>query len=580
MTRTKADFQRRALLGGVGMSVAATLATTNSAAVTRAFAQPATTGLTARPIDVLIHRRATEIREACARVTGAIPIAPHPVNGDEARYPNAIGSDTRSMLHNERGEVDAAAWRAYRAACESGEAADFEKVPLGGTRRLGNPLGTLAVSFCGLDPTQIAIPAPPTLTSAERAGEAVEAYWHALLRDVPLTEYQDATENQGVLAACGELSRLGDFRGAKAGGRVTPATLFRGTALYFDVADPKGRVVTPPGVLDGPMVSQFLLRDVPFGSQWMSGRIRPATPESEFLVTYEDWLRAQNGQPPQRGVQFDATPRYISTGRDLAEWVRHGPLFQMVALLHLTIGAFAPDPRFGGMFPAAQPPMHASNPYRSLRTQNPATSFGPPQIFAMLSDGTNSVIRAAYWQKFFVHRTLRPEAYGGLAHHRLVNNVTDYPLPDEFLRSEALDRTRAKQGTHLLSQIYPDGSPNFSAYPGGASSVSSMTATLLKAFFDESRVIENAVQPDPRDPTRLVPYIGPALTLGGELNKLATNYGYARNWGGIHWRSDAAASMAIGEEVAIGMLREVRMTLREQFGGFSFTGFDGRRITV
>jgi hypothetical protein len=62
------------------------------------------------------------------------------------------------------------------------------------------------------------------------------------------------------------------------------------------------------------------------------------------------------------------------------------------------------------------------------------------------------------------------------------------------------------------------------------------------------------VQPDPLDPTRLVPYSGPPLTVGGELNKLAVNFGFGRNWAGIHWRSDAAASMALGEEVAIGLL--------------------------
>jgi hypothetical protein len=39
------------------------------------------------------------------------------------------------------------------------------------------------------------------------------------------------------------------------------------------------------------------------------------------------------------------------------------------------------------------------------------------------------------------------------------------------------------------------------------------------------------------------------------LNKLAVNFGFGRNWAGIHWRSDASASMAIGEEVAIGMLK-------------------------
>jgi hypothetical protein len=199
----------------------------------------------------------------------------------------------------------------------------------------------------------------------------------------------------------------------------------------------------------------------------------------------------------------------------------------------------------------------------------------------MLAEGVNRAVRAAYWQKYFVHRTLRPEAYGGLAQQRLAGGVADYPLHDAFPRSEALDRTRAKQGTYLLSQSYPDGAPLHSAYPGGASPVGAVTATLLKAFFDESRVVAEPVQPDPRDPTRLMPYSGPPLTVGGELNKLALNYGGGRNWAGIHWRSDAAASMAIGEEVAIAMLRDERVTLREAgFDGFAFTRFDGRHVTI
>ena len=43
---------------------------------------------------------------------------------------------------------------------------------------------------------------------------------------------------------------------------------------------------------------------------------------------------------------------------------------------------------------------------------------------------------------------------------------------------------------------------------------------------------------------------------------------------------DASASMALGEEVAIGMLRDERTTLREPFDGFSFTRFDGSRVTI
>jgi hypothetical protein len=574
-------LRRQVLLGGAGISLGAALGTPGLAPIAPAAAQGLGTAPAVRPIDSAMHRRALEIRQACARQASDVPIGPHPANDDEARYPTRIGTDTRALPHNPRGEVDHAAWQALLDACQSGDPADFEKIPLGGTRRLGNPVGPLAVSLAGITPTQIAIPAAPALASAERAAEAAEAYWQALLRDVPFSEYRDGTSHAGVLAAAAELSRLPGFRGAKAEGRVTPGTLFRGGVLYFDPADPRGRTVTPPGVLDGPMVSQFLLRDVPFGAQWISARIRPATPDSEFLTEPDEWLRAQNGQSVSGRPRFEPTQRYIMNGRDLAELVRQGLTSPVALSLLLGTPSAEADARYGGMFPASQPPLSPANPYRRLRAQSAGgASFGPSHLQAVLAQGINCAPRAAYWQKWYVHRTLRPEAYGGLAHQRLANGVTDYPLHDDFLRSEALDRTRAKQGSYLLSQTFPEGSPVFSAYPGGGASVAGVAATVLKAFFDEGRVIANPVQPDPGDPTRLVPYSGPPLTVGGELNKLAMNFAMGRNWTGIHWWSDAAASMAIGEEVAIALLRDERMTLREPFDGFSLTRFDGTRVTV
>jgi hypothetical protein len=233
------------------------------------------------------------------------------------------------------------------------------------------------------------------------------------------------------------------------------------------------------------------------------------------------------------------------------------------------------------MFPPTEPVSYPSNPYRQSKTQGPAGgTFGLPYIQAVLATGISNSTRSAYWQKYCVHRAVHPEAYAGLAHHRLANGVSDYPLHDNFLKSEALGRSKAKYGTYLLSQTYSEAAPIHSTYPGGATVVGAVTATILKAFFDESRVIANPVQPDPADPTKLVAYNGPPLTVGGELNKLAVNFGFGRNWAGIHWRSDAAASMALGEEVAIGMLRDERITLREPFDGFSFTRFDGSRVTI
>ena len=572
---------RRSLLGGAGIAVGAAVLASPPSMSGIAPAAAQTVSADSRPLDAAFMRRAFEVREVCATNNAKIPIAPHPANGDEARYTNKIGSDSRGLPHDKRGEVEQAAWQALYTACQSGDPVDFEKIPLGSTRKLVNPVGTQAVSLSGINPTQIGIPPAPALASAERGSEAVEVYWQSLLRDVPLTELRDDTSNRDVLAATEEINKLADFRGPKSGGRVTPGTLFRANALYFDPADPKGRSVTPPGVLDGPLISQFLLRDVPYAAQWVSAQIRTTLPASEFLTEYEEWLAIQNGAAPKRQLQFDTTPRYITTGRDLAEYIHTGPALGWAAALILATPGGGTDKRYSGMYPPAEAVSYPSNPYRKSKTQGPAgATFGLPYVQALLATGISNSVRASYWQKYFVHRAVRPEAYGGLAHHRLANGVSDYPLHDNFLKSEALDRSKAKYGTYLLSQTYPEASPLHSTYPGGATSVGAVTATILKAFFDESRVIANPVQPDPADPTRLVPYSGPPLTVGGELNKLAVNFGFGRNWAGIHWRSDASASMAIGEEVAIGMLRDERTTLREPFDGFSFTRFDGSRVTL
>ncbi len=68
--------------------------------------------------------------------------------------------------------------------------------------------------------------------------------------------------------------------------------------------------------------------------------------------------------------------------------------------------------------------------------------------------------------------------------------------------------------------------------------------------------------------------------MGGELNKLASNIATGRNIAGVHWRSDATSSLALGEAVAISMLRDMRGTYNEPFNGFSLTKFDGTTITV
>jgi hypothetical protein len=102
---------------------------------------------------------------------------------------------------------------------------------------------------------------------------------------------------------------------------------------------------------------------------------------------------------------------------------------------------------------------------------------------------------------------------------------------------------------------------------------------MLKALFDENMVIPNCVFPT-KDGQSLVPYMGQALTVKAEAEKLAYNVAFGRNFAGIHWRSDATGGVQLGEEVAIALLQDLVNTCPEDFPGFQFTRFDGTPVHV
>ncbi|GAA6624213.1 vanadium-dependent haloperoxidase [Scytonema sp. NUACC26] len=514
-------------------------------------------------------QKAYQVRLQAAKLELDFGTPPHPTNGDEERYPNKIATDTRGLPHDERGEVKLEAYNSLIKALTTKNPNDFENIILGGTRQLVNPQGPLAISLEGLNAAQIAIPPAPTLDSAEQAAEAVELYWHALLREVPFNEFQNNTNDPKVLAAVEDLNKLSAFRGPKENGVITPQTLFRGSVNYVDPNDPSGRTakyVIPPGILDGPYISQFLLREIPFNTQFISPLIRTAVPGENFLIDYDEWLTVQNGGSSGRSLRYDPIRRYISTVRDLGEYAHIGGPTYIGSLNILSSGINAP--------------LNPGNPYVSSKTQiGSAATFAAAHYQALLLLAPSRAIRASYWQKYYVHRRLRPEAYAGLIYNKLTYK-TDYPIDSEILNSKALSQTFSTFGTYLLPHAYPEAAPFHSSYSGGASATAGVSITLLKAFFDENFVFPNPVVPDPKDPTKVIPYEGPPLTVGGELNKLATNYTIGRNLGGIHWRSDGSTGLAIGEEIAISILRDERLGYNEKFDGFTFTKFDGTKITV
>lgn len=566
------QVKRRDFLKGVSL-LAASTAVTGSFIKSQAGSAIAKVPTTPTGKDFALRAYQVRVKSAKA-ISSEMP--EHSTNGDEAKYANKIASDTRGLPHNQRGEVDLKAYQTYINALKSGNPDDFEAIVLGGTQKIPQPLGALAVSLTGLNASQIAIPAPPTLESAEQAVEYIEIAWQALLKDVPFSEYRNDTNHPLILAAAKELNQHSAYRGAKEKGRITPQTLLRGSANYLTA---KGTSTTsPPGVNVGPYISQFLLLSVPLGLQYIvqQNRIPAATDENSFLVNYDEWLALQNGGSTDRKIKFDSTRRYLLNQRDLAQLVNATPPVYINAAWILLTKPDPSDPLSGGI----GAPYSPSNPYNKSKTQSGGVAtFGGAYVRALVAAIAPYAVRSAYWQKYYVHRRLRPEAFAGLIHNNRVNQ-TNYPLHKDVFSSEAIDRLFSTNKTYLLPQAYPVGSPFYSSYTGGAAAIAGASVTILKAMFDENFVIPNPVMVDPNDPTKLIPYKGEPLTVGGELNKLATNIGQGRAAAGIHWRSDTAAGLVQGEAIAISILNDEKRTFREKFEGFTFTKFDGTKVEI
>src|SRR5262249_25644979 len=70
------------------------------------------------------------------------------------------------------------------------------------------------------------------------------------------------------------------------------------------------------------------------------------------------------------------------------------------------------------------------------------------------------------------------------------------------------------------------------------------------------------------DGLALEPWQGAGLTLGNEIDKLASNIALGRDAAGVHYRSDSINGLVVGEQQAIGLLRDYSRTYNERFDGF------------
>jgi len=460
-------------------------------------------------------------------------------NGDEIDVPRFAACYSKGLPHDALGEVRPQAYELLLRALRSGDPRDFDFVPHIGEMKLTNPQAAFAFNLVGPDSACAGCPPAPRFAGAEQAAEMAELYWQAILRDVPFSRYEG---HELASRAARELTRM-------YGWAVTPSTLFR---------------CRNAGSAGGPYLSQFLCKEIFYAPLPVTQKLRSAPAGRDYFDDYDRWLDLQNGVP-FGALKLDDSSCFIRGGRDLAEYVHRDFSFQAplsAGLILLNLRA----------------PLNRGNPYASSSGQAGFVTFGAPHLLYLIALATQSALTACWYQKWVVHRRLRPEEMGGrVANH--LRKRTSYPIHQTLLDSDALALTMTRRPSALLTSSYPEAAPTHPSYPAGHAVIAGAGITILKAFFDERFVIPDQVVPSD-DGLTLLPFDGPPLTAGMELDKLASNIGMGRNFAGIHWRSDIEAGMRLGEEVAISVLREARLAAREPSAGFSFHRIDGQPVTA
>lgn len=540
-------------------------------------------------------------------------------------------------------------------------------------RRYVNPQAAVAFSLMAPDPPQAGVlrpgslevdpfPAAPKFSSPEAAAEMGELYWMSLLRDVPFNEFQGSTtSNPLIQAAVDSLNRFTDFRGPKKGGKVTPQTLFRG-GNYF--RDPAQQI--SGGELVGPYLSQFLLigteilegrgpvdqfsagqpfaeteegekvippgsstglvvkREegmVQYGALTIDQRQREIAKDLDFMTDYRTWLRIQQGIVPSDKNVFTGARKFMFNGRAAANWVHFDQSYEAdyIALLLLLGMQGRADALGVALFsegnPYNPPGIFPDNPGApSSRNQTGFGTFGNGHFLALIAEADRRAIEAVWYQKWNVHRRLRPETYSGRIHNVILEprlnrryDINDEILSDEDLLKRVFNRNKFlneklgrddKEGTYLLNQVFPEGSPMHPSYGAGHATEAGARLTIMKAQFNEDFEITDPFDPNgtstpgkPYNPaliasadgTKLIPYTGAGsdkpLVVWQELNKLAANIAINRNFAGVHYRTDYTASVRMGEQVALGLLQEQAANFNEdQF--FQLTLLDLRIVRV
>ena len=459
----------------------------------------------------------------------------------------------------------------------------------------------------GPDAGAVTMPPAPAFGSDELIAEMGEVYAQALLRDVSFT---DLVEGEGqhcrikhvtTKRVVKELNELAWFKGdcdctltpaeqSRKRGSFTFQNVFRGITRGDDIGPYisqfmlSGNVgLGKPDLSDEQRVQERAKGFITYGAMRMDQRARVAVKGNDHMTNYKEWFDVQNGADLRRLEAYtdDCNYRFITTPRDLATYVHYDALYQAylnACLILLELGA----------------PLDPGIPFTlddEVDHQQGFAHFGGPHILSLVTEVATRALKAVRYQKFNIHRRLRPEALAArlAKHHELKSKELDAmigPLKDILRLVEKVNGSDPDlKDNFLLPMAFCEGSPMHPSYGAGHATVAGACVTILKAFFDHSQPLRlagdeyKAFVPNADGSSLDIVSVDCALTVEGELNKLASNISIGRDWAGVHYFSDYIESIRMGEKIAIGILEEQKLTYGENFS-MTVPLFDGGSVRI
>lgn len=605
-------------------------------------------------------QQSLSVRQAAAELAADRPHPRHFSNGDESRFrfeditsdtdprannaPSYIGNFTKSLPHDNDGFLlNPSDYDAWLRAIDSGDQNEIARLRIGpgpfqpngdfvynpptNANSLATPRHDWAQTYCdppsvrawesqgagltfdleGPDAQSVTMPPCPSLDSQELIAEMAEVYWMAICRDIPFSNWGT---NATIESARESLARFWWFRADSDDNLngVTdrlPASLSRRRIFSENGSTPVSmnnlfRGVTPGEQL-GPYISQFLLvgntgidnaqpitdGQIAYGAIRANQRVRIATADKDYMQFWDEWLDVQNGADLRGRESYEPGYRFIARPRDIATYVHHDALYEAylnACLILLGLNA----------------PFDRGLPFQLADFQDKQQSFaqfGGPHILTLVTEVATRALKAVRYQKFNIHRRLRPEAVGGWLYQRrngctaikdrlaaLTNMENAFAGTSQL--SNAIESRNGATNNWLLPMAFPEGSPVHPSYGAGHATVAGACVTILKAWFDHGWELKSKgariVYEANADGTLLLDgssKCNDTLTVEGELNKLAGNISIGRDWAGVHYYTDYIESLRLGEQIALGILEEQKLTYGENFS-LTVPLFDGTNVRI